>query len=44
MGELVNKPEKRTKVKCPKCSGTGKVNKKTCVTCKGSGQVELLNG
>lgn len=43
MGELVNKPEKTTKVKCTKCGGAGKIKNEICPTCKGSGQVELLN-
>ena len=42
MGELVNKPEKPTKIKCNKCSGTGQINNEKCPKCKGTGKVDFL--
>ena len=44
MGKIVTKPTEPKKVKCEKCSGTGKVNGKTCLGCKGTGKRDLLLG
>lgn len=44
MGQIISPKPATKKIRCTQCQGTGKIHDKTCASCKGTGQQDLLLG